>query len=538
MPNSIPSNSSVSTTHGTADARGAPGPITGQVGTPAHLDLSLLDDSIHACLNEQDGQTAQNSSVIKLRAILNRALHPLGRPASEAWRTQFTNISGKIDSKERVRFDLHVANQIVTRTQEEIELHILLQSKLRAIDPLSADTGDSIDSESIEREMQLCSGYAPDTLPRTAAVVEEIGAALIDEVERSLPASTDLKDLDSFMTECPLSDAMASTPVRIVNASDDVEPCSLPSGDGASTAPNGIVMPSFTATDVMPVEVRPGVYDVLNLGNKMRRVNAQAVDMQSLCERFHGLSTSSHLIKNISGGNAHCWWRAGMTTALLQKKPETLRELLIMKLGNDFADDTEKLCRMAAAVRSDGPNAMMTGPMGSGDGGPRPEHSNTVQTDILEIESKLKLPNCPDDGEGERVCQRIVDGLLEKAGVKSQERCEAIFGDEMGSEDLLITLLRELDCNTLLLHIDSDFNNIDDQGNVPVDYAEADFRWCENGDLGLANVEYDSSSLVFAKNIADAARTSPFIVFRDSHCSIGIPKQFYGNENPVNARLV
>lgn len=581
-----------------------------------------LAESIHYYLSEEHLAKPRPTSLEKLQVMLKDALSGGKNPTEGKHATQFANITRTANTTNSDSFELVMENQqTVTRTQDEIELHVLLQTQVRAADASYGHTGDSIDPDRLIQLPELWTDCEPTPAAMSADNFSPRGSAEPDTAENNEPTPRAGEDPDtSDKTPCaideltgprlirqqpePLCDSGPSLPAVYPDAlsqlgadeggTDDEtlhtprEAVSLESRDAAAcpanaplsctesadlervmaSAASGLANGSGSAIIYTPEPGLPGnrinFSTVIQSGENNRigtasiaRPAAQpifqaaatppatdcAVDkvedavwiytnnsanIGNLCNLMNGPAYSTHYEKQLSGQSAHCWWRAGISVAVLQHEPEALENLLNATLGETFSADAANIRQMAEAAHRDGPEAIFTSGdpdqlfNNPGNNTHTPHDKNIAH---LEFQSKLMLPGQTASEVAEDSCQRIVDGLLNRAGVPDNERHDAIFGEVMGTDEMLMSLLNLLHCDVFFLRADSDYSGlVDEGGRIPIDYSNAEVRWRGRPNSGLVSIQPDDSREKFASNIAQGAKTVPGIFFRDLHCSVWIPR--------------
>ena len=451
------------------------------LSTPA--DQRMLIDSIYHQLDSERPCGSSTSALKKLRNTIKQRLlkKPQVGSASALRRTQFANIdahANNVETNSGSNNIYRLQNIDVYRSQQEIELHILLQSQLRAVDPSNVDTGDSV----------IFNKNTGQWKPITT--VSETKKRPMATPERSSSNTRFSK-----LTREKLSRALAATAGASVK-----RPVAAPAVASVNTAHTGVVEYS----------------DIL--GNQIKRFSAEAVDMQVINDR---LTTESHRVKEISGAGANCWWRCGMFAAIQQKTPADL-EQIIGSLGPKFADHAAAVAQMAMAVHSQGPHAIQTNMT-----------MLDCQTD-MERASRIKLggvSDAEDDGRGEFVCQEVVNALLERSGVPEQERYAIIYGDAQGDVHHLIALMSQLESSAVIFSKPwGEFH----PGEIPrFDSERSSIEVCAQPGTELARIGADPSRERGTNNLIAKLSQIPFLIHQGGHYNFCNPS---GNINSANFR--
>lgn len=522
----------------------------------------LLTDSIHERLDGQCVHDTPASSMKRLRKVITKRLTPKRyQTLSDGVRsTQFANISAyqgnRADNKGN-RNLYHLAGIAEPRTQEEIELHILLQSQVRVADPAYRHTGDSlmfstrgqlVEAEPMQRQARrvapapVSTAKTPTTANTPNAAKTSVDASSIssnnysttarsEPIERARPveptastaSSTNAARSNTATSAAPTIGALsgipeARNPVPISEPSTWPEPMPpvrampLPaiteSADGSGSN-------SATSSPRADANTIRGVLDYEDdFGNQMRRYGPKAVDMKVVNDRLFGTdeSSASHALKAISGAGAHCWWRCGVLAAIQQKSPEEI-EHLISGLGTGFEEHAEAFKQMSRAVREEGPHAILTGI--------RMEDRTTD----MEQPSKIKrawLTQAEDGGRGEELCQEVVDALLERAGVGAPERMETVFGGHSGDAHLIVNLLRQLQCNAAVMSVP--WTQFQAGTDATPDMLRASIEICAQPGSMLDTSEPSDSLQQFANNLANGLDGVPLIRHQGGHFNFAGPK--------------
>ncbi|MBC7414386.1 MAG: hypothetical protein H7327_05580 [Herminiimonas sp.] len=274
----------------------APPPLQPKVHTGCGVQ-ALLIDGIHDHLDSQRPGNTPRASIQKLRQTIRAAFVPAEQlPGSEPT-AQFVNITAKPDQ----RYALRLADgSTVDCSQEEIELHILLQSQVRQAEANPVDQGDSLSPEFLRRE--LSPERQPDPRPQFASAAAGPGPA----------------------------------PVQASNSVD------------FST------IPAAPAVDDLAL-AKP-------YGDAYRYFDGRSIDLQAVDNRTFG--GDSHKIKQLSAEGNNCWWRGGILAALFQKGPGSLRSTLARELAGNYPGDDRKdiedFCKMGAAARNGNLSGILT----------------------------------------------------------------------------------------------------------------------------------------------------------------------------------
>lgn len=127
----------------------AQGDMADQKSGAADATNHVLYDSIYGRIFEDESVYGSNRSTIsKLRRMLSQALGAGPGHINGAHETQFANITVTPDKE----YFLKLQNgDVVTRSEDEIELHVLLQSQVRLTEEYPVDHGDSIAPEFLQQ---------------------------------------------------------------------------------------------------------------------------------------------------------------------------------------------------------------------------------------------------------------------------------------------------------------------------------------------------------------------------------------------------
>jgi hypothetical protein len=459
----------------------------------------------------------------RLRKVITKRLTPKrNQTLSNGVRsTQFANISAyhgnRADNKGN-RNLYRLEGVAEPRTQEEIELHILLQSQVRVADPAYRHSGDSfmfssrgqlLESEPLQRHGTR---PAPVSAIAAGAASAEVSSSTASAVRATTAAA-------AGPTNGTQSDIPAAP--NAVHASEPgAQPVAMPPGRAMRlpAIPESADDSGSNSASSSPRTDANTIYGVLDyedkFGNQMRRYGPQAVDMQVVNDRLFGTdeSSASHALKTISGAGAHCWWRCGVLAAIQQKSPEEI-ERLVLGLGTSFEEHAEAFKQMSRAVREEGPHAILTGI--------RMEDRTTD----MEQPSKIKrawLTQAEDGGRGEELCQEVVDALLERAGVGAPERMETVFGGHSGDAHLIVNLLRQLQCNAAVMSVP--WTQFQVGTDATPDMLRASIEICAQPGSMLDTIEPGDSLQQFANNLANGLDGVPLIRHQGGHFNFAGPK--------------
>lgn len=365
-------------------------------------------------------------------------------------------------------------NQTLKRTKAEIELHILLQSQVRYASGFAngsaqtADFGDSISMN--EARMAIGSSMSrPSVQPSTRR-----------------PASN-----------APPPSPPAAAPV--VNA-----PASA-AATVAGPAPSGNPFPS-------PDPAFRARFEEDEYGNRIHSFTSETIDMETV-DRM--LTSTSHIVKGISGANGNCWLRVGWLTALTVHKGRSegqeLETLLRSKLGPDCYDDARKVREMVAAFKQRGLQEVVTGM----------ELANK-KADFAS-DSFLKLPgeasDAGNDSEGEAVCTRLTGALLRHAGVSEADIDRYIVQSNFGEHCHLNILLRELECDSIVFGKQYEWNDASATARFRPEHSVIAIS--ARPESRLANLQiYPGQSCTDA--LLNELDTPPYAVHKGAHFDFGI----------------
>lgn len=451
---------------------------------------ALLRDSIHHKLDEIRPNGTPTSSIQTLMARIREGLRPRFPMGNGRSRTMFEGIIADRGNL----FSIKLPNgQNVTRTKEETELHILLQSQMRAVDPMWRDNGDSIDIQFLEHQVHAAA------LP-VAPLQSSVETSLAARARRLRPTNPihDLAPRTANATR-PASGMQTTNPKPPPVHSDSGGLSHAGPSQAGATAKIGDGMPANIVQEfVDPYQATTRIY------------GAGVVNMETVNERLIG---TSHLVKGISGANNDCWWRAALLSAILKSDPVALEQTVISRLGGDFRDDAAQLRRMGEAVRSEGVQRILTG-----------MQMINLPAD-LERGSALKLPGYTDSqdaGRGEEVCRRIVNALLMRAGVPEDETISVVYDKRMGDMHHITALLNQLDCETVIFS--KPWGNTYTHGRRnSFDPAISTVEICPRPGSCLSQIADDPSLSRRTENLLNELDGMPVLVCRGAHFDLAIP---------------
>ena len=242
------------------------------------------------------------------------------------------------------------------------------------------------------------------------------------------------------------------------------------------------------------------------------------LNMDAIVENFSSpTDTATHRIKDISGANSDCWWRASWLTILLQQAFNTaesvaqVEHLLIKKLGTDCSADARHITSMIDSIRKSGFHSVLS-------------HTSAVhQPRVQDQPSRLKLPhekNPEENTQGEDVCRRLTHAVLAQSGVPSVELIRSVHGKEPGDASVAATLIHALGFDMAL------FNNPWKETNYNVRAL-----WVcpqKNSSLNVLDVEGDDPSSL-TKELVGKLSNIPIVITHGSHFNLAIPADFYKN---------
>lgn len=375
---------------------------TGRTGNDSlFLDAIYEHPTNHAFRNRSRPFGSSRSALKKLGKLIEKKLSGDGSQVMAAPKlTGFTAIQRDQGGLYRLNATNH---QELTRTKAEMELHILLQSQVR---------------------------YASAYVNGGAQTVDFGDSVTMTEARAGRDSSMS-RQAAQASTRQPAPSAPPSPAATVVNAPGSA--AATATGRAASGNPFPSPDPAFRAR-----------FEEDQQGNRIHNFTSETIDMETV-DRM--LMSTSHIVKGISGANGNCWLRSGWLNALVTHKNRSagqeLEALLREKLGPEYDDDARKVREMAGAFHRDGIQTVVTGM----------EFANKRAD--FETESYLKLPAedslCSGaDSEGEAVCTRLTGALLRRAGVSEEDLDKYIVQSNFGEHWLLNTLLRELDCDSIV----------------------------------------------------------------------------------------
>jgi hypothetical protein len=464
---------------------------------------ALLTDSIHHRLDGLRPYGTPISSIQTLMARIRDGLKPRRPMANGRSNTMFEGI---IADKGNL-YSLKLPNsQHVTRTREETELHVLLQSRMRAVDPTWRDDGDSVDIKFLEHDMRAQPSIPMGPLRRSAAANH-----LPNPMQEPRPGGFAHNPATHPATVTQSGPGVRTTkPVPFSNS----RATALPYGSSSQS----VTRPQ-TRSDMPENQVREFVD---RFRNKTRIYGSGVVDMKTVGERLLG---QSHLLKEISGANNDCWWRAALLSAIIKCDPVVLEQTVMSRLEPEFQDDAAQLRRMGEAVRSEGVHRILTGM----------RVANLA--DDLARGSALKLPgytDSQDGGRGEDVCRRIVNALLIRAGVPDDEAMSTVHGRNMGDMHHVAALLNQLKCETAVFS--RPWGEFRPGQSTSFDPARSTVEICPQPGSFLDRVADDPSLPRRTENLLNELDNTPVLVHQGAHFNLAIPSTtFYlaGVRHPI-----
>jgi hypothetical protein len=375
---------------------------------------SLLVDGIHDRLDGVRPNGTAKSSLQELRNMIKTVLTSGHASADDRFQIHVAGITARQDGL----FNIRLGNACeVTRTLEETELHILLENQTNLVGVRARNNGNSIDGA-------LSKGARPP-VPAKPVPKKRSAPDAASTRTASLTGPTQQLSKRINAVDGPVHARPSLAPLVPVKAE------KRPSGAAQSKASAGLVR-----------DVHGGEMVALDftdtLGNQSRIFSARDVNMETVYEH---MNKRSHLEKSISGAGCNCWWRAGMLSALLYRDPVALENTILYKLGQHFRKDAAAFRRMGESVRSGGLSTILTN-MEAG-----PPDNGLAQPSRFKMAGTADRDN---DMLGEKVCQRIVDGLLERSEVRDDERFNIVYGNRMGDLHHVASLLSQLECDTVV----------------------------------------------------------------------------------------
>ena len=383
-------------------------------------------------------------------------------------------------------------NQCVTRTREETELHILLQSHLRQFDVTGHADGDALDISSLRASQTAQRDAVRNSArnlpqspgPNVDAVVQPERARVMlgTDAPRGDSTSADSRSMVSLVQSSPTID-------RVVP---DVEPVGF----------------------VPPVKHQPDDYSA----RQHCVFSSKAIDMHDLDTMLCG---ASHLVKEIAGANSDCWWRCAWASAIQQhhSDPALFEQTLRASLGHDLEAELEaeiaQARQMADSCRSGGMHEILTGM----------ELANKRAD--FECPSRLKLPGTEDlDGAaGEEALRKLTDALMSKAGVPDDVRASAVYGDGMGEDRMVSLLMHLLGANCVIYS-----RPWRSAGKWDVDASTLTICPVDGGRLSA--LEYDENRTACSENVINELDTIPALINRGAHYNLCYPRHAIWHQYP------
>ena len=477
-----------------AGSAGSPLPDEVKSSQPETGQSLLRDDIFEKEIHRRTWGASENITTadpsFSLGAILRTALRsgpPLTRGHHATQFPKITRYSGDL-------YELTLENnQRVSRTREETELHILLQSHLRQFDATGSAGGDALDisslraSQSAQRDaIGNLAKHSPRTpSPALGAVPQSNRATVIPSTAppRNNAISAGLQNEASIALSSPTID-------RVVP---DVE----------------------TVEFVPPVKYAPDEYR----SREHMVFSSKAIDMHHLDTM---LCTGSHIVKEIAGKNADCWWRCAWASAIEQhhSRPALLEQTLRASLGQDLeaalGAEIAQVRQMADACQSDGMHEILTGL----------ELANE-QADF-KCPSCLKLPGTADINgvAAEGALRKLTDALMLKAGVPDDVRELAVKRDGMG-EDHMVSLL------THLLGANCVIYSRPWRGAGEWDVEASTLTICPVDGSRLATLEYDENKTACSENVINELDTIPVLINRGTHFNLCYPRHAIRHQYPT-----
>lgn len=380
-------------------------------------------------------------------------------------------------------------NQSLIRDRKEMELHILLQSQFRYASGFGTDGGHQLDHGDSVSFLEAHGGVArtmPEQAPRPSRP-RRAPTAAAPRVENTASFGSALVGT--------AAESVDGGPVNSTAESVDSAPL-----DGFMPSPD----PAFRAR-----------FEEDQYGNRVHTFTHETIDMEAVDQM---LLSTSHIVKGISSANGNCWLRAGWLAALTKhmgrSEGEELEALLRDKLGPGFYDDARKVREMAAAFKRDGIQEIVTGM----------ELAN--RNADFEKESYLKVPgenNLPSgaDSEGEAVCTRLTGALLRHAGVSEADIDRYIVQSNFGEHCHLNTLLRELDCDSIVFGRQVEWNDASATARFRPDWSVLAISARPGSRLENPRIHPGQSCTNALLNELD---TPPIFLHKGAHFNLCIPK--------------
>lgn len=287
--------------------------------------------------------------------------------------------------------------------------------------------------------------------------------------------------------------------------------------DTASTNElDGIEVSNFVPRDVLDIGTVKSVITQEVFGKKIHRLGPGAVDTNYIDEMLNKVVrfNNTHLVKNISGAAANCWWRAAWILVLIKhaevtRIPEAhLENILIQKLGPDCTNDAKKITQMVRAIREEGFYTVLT----------NMTHANLAAD--LESESRLKLPGMADEQgtiEAETICSSLTAQLLAQANVPYEIYGESVFGNEMGGDSLIAVLCSELQTDMVI------FSRPWKDGKMDVEHSELAICTQPKGKFKLVEKSADTPQKLAEEIVNHALEGAAVIIHKGSHFNVSLP---------------
>lgn len=424
---------------------------------------NLLADGIYQKLNEMDGphQTfkkklpnkTSSDGVGKLMTEIERRLGDTGNPDWSGTR---------FDAIKRNGYQLALSSrQTVNRTQEEAELHILLQTNFSIVANRPLDRADSLEYEFVTKlaveEFEAEQAAAQKGIPETADRTQLILAAHPGKTpaEPKLPASGKRvagaggSSSGTEMTRLPVSNARPALPAASVSEQ--------------------------LAVDKKMTDHR---------GNLSVHYGPEVACTEKIEEKLD--DKSCYRIVHIPANSNNCWLHAAVLSALIQRTPAELEKTLVKELGRKFK-------KHAATLRREGDQMLRNGVF-----------SNNAAYATA--------------------CAAIAKPLLEKAKVDANEIKRSFDERRWGSEDCANTLLRILDCDAIVFseiqeyHGQGKFSPADINGKTLLICSSQHGKLSELGEGEVSREER-------AKRLIDAIADLPVQIHTGGHFNLAIPRQ-------------
>lgn len=437
----------------------------------------LLADAIHQEFNKRRPHGNPHSAIKRLKNLIHTKLNPTGRISAHTHATEFQ----EIEKNDHGLFILATPNgQHLTRTQEEITRHILLQSQFRQCSPEGHDTGDTV------------------------------------VVDRSRPANKRARSqatVDmSTMPSVPLEQPSLSRPSPRPSSPPPHEATPVSRPTSPLTSPPAETPPSAqtnTAADFRPPEEMQNAS-----GSKSRIYFSQTIDM----EEVDMLLSQSHKCKTISSLNNNCWWRTSFAASIMQHHSTPARLTAAfekLELGTDYVHDIQNVVEMAAGNARNGMKEIFT------------EITQAEINHDLDQPSRLKMPGEQAQKDsagntmetaGEASCRRLTQAILLKKGHDANEVEQCVNGNAPGELHLVTTLVEALDADLIIFNQPWTRNEMPPRWNV----EESTLTICSRPDSFLSKLEHEPNKAACTAAVLRETDVVPILGIRATHYNLHI----------------